>query len=317
MTRKHFFTLSIVLTALLSAINPASAGKIKHVIVIAMENTDAEQIYGNASAAPYINNELLPVYAHAVNFTDPLDLAAPSEPHYVWMEAGTNAFADHTFADDHAPSAERSTQSGQHLTAQIRATRGAAKISWMTYQQGLGAATGACPIFDSAQNRYAAKHNPFVFFTDVSGIPPARDNAYCAAHHRPYTALRADMAANRVANYVFITPDLCNDMHDNCDFTKGRIRLGDDWLRAELPGIIAWAEGHAGVIFITWDEGANTRTLPFLAIGKGVRKGFAGGAHYEHGSIIKTVETIFGLPVLVAVRQQRDLSALFKAGAYP
>ena len=317
MNRKRFSVLSIALTALLGAFSPAGAAKIKHVIVIAMENTDAEQIYGNAAAAPYINSKLLPAYAHAVNFTDALDPAVPSEPHYVWMEAGTNAFEDHTFTDDRAPTAERSTQSAQHLTAQIRAARGAAKISWMSYQQGLGPATGACPIFDSAKDNYAAKHNPFVFFTDVSGNPPARDNAYCAAHHRPYAALLADMAANTVANYVFITPDLCNDMHDNCNFLKGRIRLGDDWLKAELPGMIAWAAGHAGVIFITWDEGSNTRTMPFLAIGKGVRKGFAGGAHYEHGSIIKTVETIFGLPVLATVRQQRDLSALFKAGAYP
>ncbi|HEX7480785.1 MAG TPA: hypothetical protein VF331_23490 [Polyangiales bacterium] len=62
----------------------------KYVFVIAMENHDANQIYGNTTDAPYINNTLIPAYARATNFNDELP-SLVSEPHYVWMEAGTNA----------------------------------------------------------------------------------------------------------------------------------------------------------------------------------------------------------------------------------
>ena len=102
---------------------------IKHVFVIAMENHDATQIYGNTKA-PYINNTLIPDYAHASNFNDALALSIPSEPHYVWMEAGTNAFSDHTFTSDSDPSTSNSTSSTSHLATQIKnATNG---VTWRT-----------------------------------------------------------------------------------------------------------------------------------------------------------------------------------------
>jgi phosphatidylinositol-3-phosphatase len=298
------------------------AGPIKHVILIVMENTNAEKqggearyIYGNVKDAPFINKELMPRYARAANFRDALALAVPSEPHYVLMEAGTNSFADFTFGDDSLadadPSAQRSTASTAHLVSQIRATDG--RVTWMSYQEGLSEKTGVCPVNSSSATHYAAKHNPFVFFQDVSGNPPSKTNEYCAAHHRPYTSLAGDMAADRLANYVFITPDLCHDMHDECG-NESRVKSGDDWLRAELPAMISYANAHDGVIFLAWDEGRNTRQIPFLAIGKSVRKGFAGPAQYDHGSIIKTVEKVFGLPVLDAVKGSRDLADLFEVG---
>ena len=126
-----FAALLCVVLGLAAASNSATAGgALKHVIVIAMENTNAEPhngapfIYGNVTDAPYINGELLPRYAHAANFRDTLRLSVPSEPHYVLMEAGTNVFADFTFGGetlaDGDPSAQRSTASTDHLVSQIR-----------------------------------------------------------------------------------------------------------------------------------------------------------------------------------------------------
>ncbi len=72
------------------------------VFVIAFENESQDAVYGNSSA-PYINKQLIPQYARGMAFTDPLPDSIPSEPHYVWMEAGTNAFSDATFTDDSDP----------------------------------------------------------------------------------------------------------------------------------------------------------------------------------------------------------------------
>jgi phospholipase C len=289
-----------------------------------MENADAKKkggsayIYGNAEEAPYINNELMPRYAHAANFRDILSLSTPSEPHYVLMEAGTNVFDDFTFGDtddgNDDPSRVRSTSSTAHLTSQMRATDG--RVTWMSYQEGLSEETGACPIQSSEASGYAAKHNPFVFFKDVSGDPPSKTSEYCAAHHRPYSALSADMAAGRLANYVFVSPSLCNDMHDECG-EDSRVKAGDSWLAAELPSIITWAEAHDGVIFLAWDEGDETRKIPFMAIGKQVKKGYAAKAKYDHRSIVKTVGKIFGLPELETVKGSRDLGELFEDGVMP
>lgn len=306
----------------LRAADARTAAPIRHVVVIVMENTNAEKfgsapyIYGNAADAPYINSVLMPRYAHALNFRDPLPMGVPSEPHYVWLEAGTNSLPDFTFGEgisgDFDPSGLRSTASSDHLAAQIEATNG--RVTWMAYQEGINDKTGACPINSSRETHYAAKHNPFVFFQDISGNPPSKDNEYCAAHNRPLSALAKDMARGRVASYVFVTPDLCHDMHDKCG-NPSRVRNGDDWLKSELPAMIDWAGRNSGVIFLTWDEGHETRKLPFLAIGPMVRKGYAGPVAYDHGSVIRTVERIFGLPVLKTVAGGNDLGDLFQAGA--
>ncbi|MEI9942327.1 MAG: alkaline phosphatase family protein [Pseudomonadota bacterium] len=290
----------------------APGSKIKHVIVIAMENHDADQIYADPVNAPYIRS-LVESYAHAENFDDELPLEIPSEGHYVWMESGTHQFSDALFDDDSPPSPAVSTGSNQHLVRQIKnADTG---LSWMTYQEGMNEETGACPIHRSGF--YVPKHNPFVFFRDVAGDPPATDTPYCAAHHKPYSALQADLTGE-LASYVFITPDECHDMHGQrgCP-EENPIRTGDQWLKAELPRLIAYAAEHHAVIFITFDEGGSTPKLPFIAVGTMVKPHYAGTERYSHSSQLKSVELILGLEPLPRVANSNDLSDLFKAGAYP
>jgi phosphatidylinositol-3-phosphatase len=290
----------------------APGSKIKHVIVIAMENHDADQIYDDPVNAPYIHS-LLESYAHAENFHDELPLEIPSEGHYVWMEAGTHQFSDALFDDDSPPSPSVSTGSNQHLVRQIKnADTG---LSWMTYQEGMNEESGACPIRGSGF--YVPKHNPFIFFRDVSGDPPAKDTPYCAAHHKPYSALQADLAGE-LASYVFITPDQCHDMHGQhgCP-EENPIRTGDRWLKSELPRLIAYAAEHEAVIFITFDEGGSKPKLPFIAVGTMVKPHYAGTERYSHSSQLRSVELILGLPPLARVASSNDLSDLFKTGAYP
>jgi len=290
----------------------APGSKIKHVIVIAMENHDADQIYGDPVNAPYIHS-LVETYAHAENFDDELPLEIPSEGHYIWMEAGTHQFSDALFDDDSPPSPRVSTGSNEHLVHQIK--NADTRLSWMTYQEGMNEQTGACPIKSSGF--YVPKHNPFVFFRDVAGDPPAKDTPYCAAHHKPYSALQADLAGE-LASYVFITPDQCHDMHGQpgCP-DENPIRTGDKWLKSELPRLIAYAEQHDAVIFITFDEGGSTPKLPFIAVGTMVKPHYTGTERYSHSSQLKSVELILGLPPLPRVANSNDLSDLFKAGAYP
>jgi hypothetical protein len=290
---------------------PQGSGLPSHVFVVALENEPASAIYGNKNA-PYINGQLLAQFAHATAFTDPLPDAIPSEPHYVWMEAGTNQFGDATFTTDADPSASNSTAGTAHLVSQMRAASPA--VSWMSYQEGLSSSTGACPV--SSSGFYAAKHDPFVFFQDVAGSPPSASNAFCAQHHKPFTALAQDLAQNGVAQYNFISPNLCNDMHGGGGCPSGDpIALGDQWLATNLPPIIDFVRAQGGVIFIVWDEPeGGSNLIPFIAIGPTVKPGYAGSVAYTHSSLTRTVEKIFGLPVLPAVASANDFADLFAAG---
>ena len=285
---------------------------VAHVFVVAMENENLGKIYGNATDAPYFNGTLIRTGAWATSFIDQFPVGTPSEPHYVWLEAGTNVFADRTFTTDSAPSASNSTASSAHLATQLVA----AGLSWTAYQEGINATTGSCPIAGSGF--YAPKHDPFVFFRDVAGNPPAKTDPACASHFRDLPALAGDLAAGAIANYVFITPNLCHDMHgaSGCPDSNW-IRAGDAWLGENVPPILAFAEAHAGVVFLLWDEGDATGHLPFVALGPGVKPGYAGAVMYTHSSVLKTVEEILGLPVLPTVMTAEDLADLFIAGRVP
>jgi phospholipase C len=302
--------------AALETDSPLAGSAIKHVFVIMMENQNASDVY-NKSDAPYIN-QLMSQYGYASNFQDVLPSSVPSEPHYVWLEAGTNVFADRTFTGDSDASASNSTASTAHLVNQLEA----AGLSWMTYQEGISSSTGACPISSSFLSQYAAKHDPFVFFRDVSGSPPSKTSARCTAHTRALPQLATDLAAGRVSSYTLITPNLCHDMHGavGCPLSSS-VKQGDSFLKGFLPPLISYAAANQGVIFLTWDEPEGTLTQPFLVIGPHLKSaGYKSTVRYDMSSVLKSLQRIFGVSPLLghaADASTNDLADFFATGSFP
>src|SRR5207237_4592032 len=160
----------------------------------------------------------------------------------------------------------------------------AAGITWKTYQESMRA--GQCPLTDSGE--YGVRHNPFVFFNDVTDSQNPQ-SARCIAHVRPYTELAGDLTNNTVARYNFITPNVCHDMHD-CG-----IGSGDAWLATELPKILAsQAYRQGGAVFITWDEGNNAiddgpiGMIALSPVAKG--NGYFNNIYYTHSSLLLTLQ---------------------------
>jgi hypothetical protein len=269
------------------------------VFLILMENHNWSSIKGSPSA-PYVNGTLLPMASHAEQYYNPPG-NHPSEPNYLWLEAGTNFGI---LNDDDPSSNHQSTT--RHLVSLLNA----AGISWKAYQEGISGT--ACPLTD--QGSYGVKHDPFVFFDDVTGNnnPHA---SYCLAHVRPYSELTTDLSNNTVARYNFITPNVCHDMHDSCAPMNDDVKQGDTWLSTQVPKILAsQAYTDKGVLFITWDE-AETGDGPIGMImlsplAKG--GGYSNHIHYTHSSTLRTVEEIFGVsPLLHDAANAADLADLF------
>lgn len=294
------------------------------VFVIAMENKNSSGIYGNTSA-PYINNTLMAQYGHSTDYEDCTNVIIPSEPHYIWLEAGTNSFSlTDTFLLDSDPSASNSTADTTHIVTQLKTA--ANGKTWRSYQEGLDASTtGACPIHSSGY--YKAKHDPFIFFQDVAGSPPSTTATECVSHHKAYTpaGFQADLTAGDVAAYTFITPNICNDMHGDASCTNGCtsgtaaacVSTGDAWLAANVPPIIDYMNVHGGVLFIVWDEPEASTTQPFLVIGPHVKAGHASSVKYTHSSYVKSLERILKLPVMSRVTAANDFADFFDTGFFP
>ena len=257
---------------------------VQTVFIILMENGNWSSIKGSGNA-PYINNTLLPMASYCGQYFNPPGLH-PSEPNYLWLEAGTNF----GITNDNDPAINHQGTT-RHLVTLLQN----AGISWKTYQEDISGAY--VPL--TATNAYAPKHNPFVYFDDVTGTNN-RNWAYGIAHIRPYSELAADLANNTVARYNFITPNLCHDGHDSCSPLSNQIKQIDTWLAAQVPAILnSAAYQNGGALFITWDEGASSSDGPIgmivlspLARGGG----YFNNIHYTHSSTLRTFQEIFGVP---------------------
>jgi len=276
---------------------PASTlTSIKTVFIIVLENTDWADVV-NSTNAPYINHTLLPIASYCEQYRNPPGGIHPSEPNYIWLEAGANF----GILDNNPPSIN-AQNTPWHLVTLLKN----AGISWKTYQESI---PGNSVPLESIGSSYDPRHNPFVFFDDVTGT----NNAYYPygiAHIRPYSELPGDLASNNVASYNFITPNLCDDGHD-CGLAEA-----DYWLSQQIPILTnSAAYNNGGAIFITWDEGTAHSDGPFgmivlspLARGHG----YYNRIHYDHSSTVRTFQEIFNVqPWLGAAAGANDLGDLF------
>jgi hypothetical protein len=152
-----------------------------------------------------------------------------------------------------------------------------------------------------------------VFFDDVNDNLSAT-SARCISHVRPYGELATDLAAKTTAQYNFITPNLCDDMHGASGCAAGSlVKAGDTWLSNEVPKIMASdAYKNGGVLFITWDEAfLGDGPIGMIALSPLAKVGYAGNLHYDHSSLVRTVEEVFDVPFLRCAAKVRPLSDLF------
>jgi phosphatidylinositol-3-phosphatase len=328
---KGILKLGLTVLLLLPMIPKIAHGqmlKVKTVWVILMENHNwtgnnagaefgAPDIKGSR-LAPYINGTLLSRSAHAEQYFNPPG-NHPSQPNYLWLEAGTNFGV----LEDTQPG-QPPISTDQHLVKLLEN----AGISWKAYAEP----DFGSPVFDVCPldfTYFDVEHLAFVYFNDVNdGLNP--QSADCRAHVRPYYDLPTDLATHNSARYNFITPNLCHDGHEGVSpcsaFESADNTLrSDTWLKQNVPLILESAEyQEGGALFIIWDEAEDNGPFSDGPIGMFLLSPFAKGGgkrpysnniHYDHSSTLKTLEEIFGVePLLGAAAdpQTNDLSDLFK-----
>jgi phospholipase C len=302
--------------------------KVKTVFVIMMENknwtgNNAGASFGDPDLkdnplAPYINGTLSKKAAQPLQYYNPPG-NHPSQPNYVWLEAGSNL------------GVQADTQPGQpqffttkHLVRLLQN----AGISWKVYAEpDFGSAVfDNCPLDFSSLD---VEHLAQVYFNDVNdGLNPQSHE--CISHVVPYYNLATDLADHKQARYNLIIPNLCHDGHEGispCDDQEpaDNTARSDAWLKENVPVILesaAYKDG--GALFIIWDEAEDDGAyadgpipvfvLSPFAKGEG-KTGYHNSIHYTHSSTLKTIQEIFSVkPLLRAAGDSgvMDLSDLFK-----
>lgn len=313
-------TLAVLSFLLVLASLNAGAQQIKTVFVVAMENHNwtqpanqfsgpIQQIFQNPNA-PFTNSlvngtavatingrqvQISEQVAYATNYRNVLATSGanphihPSEPNYIWAEAGAS-FGIFNDADPFTP--QSGTLAIQNQDNQLHLTRllDRCGVSWKSYQEDIdlvpdGASfdnvvlpqnqwtvplkslsgnfvSGVNQFNGSTQFNYAVKHNPQAFFTDSNGgndLTPANPLSH---NYAPLQQLFTDLATNSVAQYNWITPNQFNDQHtalkggfQGVTGDAANIKQGDNFLSIIVPVIMASrAYRDHGAIIIWWDE---------------------------------------------------------------
>ena len=253
-----------------------------HVLLIMEENKGYAQTIGACTAIPPPDPYLCSLVSADASDTAWYGVSHPSAPNYVAIDSGsTQGITSDCVPNKCGPF--NVTSFGGQLTA--------AGIPWVDYQESM---PSAC--FTGAQSgEYVEKHNGFLYFADV------RTTSNCAQVVQPYpgaTAVVTALDAAGAPDFVWITPNLLDDMH------SGSVAQGDAWLQANLPGILgsAWFAAN-GTVIITMDENSVQRSpagglVPMVIISaeaQGIGAISAGGNHY---GTLRTLEDAYGLPYL-------------------
>ena len=273
---KLIVSLVVLLANAGSGIVPAGAqGTVPafdHIFVIIEENHAFSDIIGSTQA-PYING-LAGQNGLATQYSA---ISHPSLPNYLALTGGD------TFGITTDCPVSTCPVNAPNIADRIEA----AGKTWKGYMDAM---PSACSV--SPSSTYSPRHNPFVYFNDIRN-----DAQRCSNHVVPYPNLAADLASTSTTpNFVWITPDLCNDMHDCA------ISVGDMWLANNLPAIFsspAWTTQRS-LLLLTWDEGGTTNQVATVVIGPSVIPGYQSPAVYSHYSLLKTVESAWNLAPLTA-----------------
>jgi hypothetical protein len=286
-------------------VTAAAAATPPHIMVIVDENKgySAAQgspfIIGNTSSAPYINNTLATTFTSATHW---FSNQHGSVPDYEGLIAGSNqAGAGPTVVDELA----------------------SAGISWKAYMEGM-----PTPCYrGNPIGNYDPNHNPFIDFTSITNNTSQCNNVV------PYSPnAMTDLNSASPPDFVFVSPDSCDDMHTNggpCP--QDPVTAGDTWLATNIPAIMSTAwYAQNGIIILTWDEsngadgsgwngttGGHVATLIISAANQaGSRTYTAGGNLF---GILRGIETDYGVGYLGASTDvaNGDISTAFGAQAAP
>ena len=316
---------------------------VRHVFVIVLENESASTTFGAGSPAPYLAQTLPAEGAYLPNY---YGVGHNSNDNYIAMISGQapgiQSQADCQDFDDLLPGTIGAD--GQAIgtgcvypaaVPTIASQLTAAGDTWRDYNESMGddptreSAQCGHPAVGSqdrtqtaeAQDMYATRHNPFVYFHSIID-----DTTLCDTHVVNLDALPQDLASpSSTANYSFITPDLCDDGHDApcANGQPGGLTSANSFLKTWVPRITGSpAFQQNGLLIVTFDEadtddassccgeiaGPNSPLPGITGMGGGdvgavllspyIAPGTVSTTAYNHYSMLGSVEDLFGLPHL-------------------
>ena len=268
-----------------------SVNGIQHIVWVWFENHEASQI--TSTTAPYFAS----FAAANVNLTNFYGVSHPSQPNYLDAFSGS---AQGVTGDGYCTF----PASTGNLAKQLAAAGKSWRVFAQNYPGGCSDTTASTGGVDGPglPGQYVRKHNPVIAFESVRFDPTQCAYVQPLANFDP------------TPNFVMVVPNMTNDMHD------GTIAQGDAFLQAFVPLVTASPDWEHTLLIVTFDEGTTSTNggghvytaaaAPWLAHANVATT-------YNHFSVLRTIEQVYGLPFLGSAATATTMTELLPSGSTP
>src|SRR2546425_188256 len=235
-----------------------ATGNFDQLVVVLMENKNLNEVYGPAT---YMT-QLADLYSFSEGWAS---ITNPSQPNYIAILGGS------TFG----VSGDGNQLNLNHPTM-VDILENTSK-TWKAFAEN--ASGSGCSINPPR----GEDHFPFLSYTTITG-----SSARCA-NLLPGSSDEVIAELNAGTNFIWLTPNDCNNMHD-CS-----VATGDSWIQSWVPNLLTAMAGKKAALIIMFDEAYTSPPDIYMSFsGPATQLAYKSTASYTHYSLLKLIEDVWG-----------------------
>jgi hypothetical protein len=239
-------------------ISPSVTNNFDQLVVVLMENKNLDEVYGPATYMTQLADQ----YSFSQGWSS---ITNPSQPNYIAILGGS------TFGVS-----SNGAHPNLNYPTMVDILENTGK-TWKAYAED-ASGTGC-----SLNPPRGEDHFPFLSYTTITG-----NSARCA-NLLPGSSSQVVSALNAGTNFIWLTPNDCNNMH-SCS-----VATGDAWIQSWVPGLLTAMAGKKAALIIMFDEAYTSPPYIYMGFsGPAAKLAYKSTASYNHYSLLKLLEDVWG-----------------------
>src|SRR3989449_8556096 len=235
-----------------------ATGNFDQLVVVLMENKNLDEVYGPAA---YMTG-LADLYSFSEGWAS---ITNPSQPNYIAILGGS------TFGI---------TDDGNHLNLNHPTMVDILENTSKTWKAFAEDASGSGCSLNPPRGE---DHFPFLSYTTITNNSARCANLLPGSYNEVITAF------NVGTNFIWLTPNDCNNMH-SCP-----VATGDAWIQSWVPNLLLAMAGKKAALIIMFDEAYTSPPYIYMSFsGPATNLAYKSTASYSHYSLLKLIEDVWG-----------------------
>ena len=240
------------------AVRDLATDNFDQLVVVLMENKNLDEVYGPAA---YMT-QLADLYSFSEGWAS---ITNPSQPNYIAILGGS------TFGVN-----GDGNQLNLNHPTMVDILENTSK-TWKAFAED--ASGSGCSINPPR----GEDHFPFLSYTTITNNSARCANLLPGSYNEVITAFNAG------TNFIWLTPNDCNNMH-SCS-----VATGDAWIQSWVPNLLLAMAGKKAALIIMFDEAYTSPPDIYMSFsGPAAKLAYKSTASYTHYSLLKLIEDVWG-----------------------